>query len=119
MSGAEIAEESDARLDSLNNEIRTTKDNTHKKELIELRNRLQHHSSETFANIVYASQQQEKVFCDIKHLIDNYRILAETNKLDPQDVYFVTINCCEGRTNNKKPYFVKPQDLLNFNIDSA
>jgi hypothetical protein len=32
MTSAEIAEESDARIDSLNNEILITKDNTHKKE---------------------------------------------------------------------------------------
>lgn len=92
MSGAEIAEESDARLDSLNNEIRITKDNTHKQKLINLRNRLHHHSSETFANIVYASQQQEIKYVEIKHLIDNYKLLAESKKLNPDDVYFVTIN---------------------------
>ena len=118
MSGAEIAEESDARLDSLNNEIRTTKDNTHKKELIELRNRLQHHPSETFANIVYASQQQEVKYAEIKHLIDNYKVLAKSKKLNPDDVYFVTINCCEGHI-NKKPYFVAPKDLANFNVKTA
>ena len=118
MSGAEIAEESDARLDSLNDEIRTTKDNTHKKELIELRNRLQHHSSETFANIVYASQQQEVKYAEIKHLIDNYKLLAESKKLNPDDVYFVTINCCKGRI-DKTPYFVAPKDLTNFNVKTA
>lgn len=96
MTGAKIAEESDARLDSLNNEICITKDNTHKQKLINLRKRLQHHSSETFANIVYASQQQEIKYVEIKHLIDNYKLLAESKKLNPDDVYFVTINCCEG-----------------------
>ncbi len=118
MSGAEIAEESDARLDSLNNEIRITKDNTHKQKLINLRNRLQHHSSETFANIIYASQQQEIKYVEIKHLIDNYKLLAESKKLNPDDVYFITINCCEGHI-NKKPYFVAPKDLANFNVKTS
>ena len=118
MTGAKIAEESDARLDSLNNEICITKDNTHKQKLINLRKRLQHHSSETFANIVYASQQQEVKYAEIKHLIDNYKVLAKSKKLNPDDVYFVTINCCEGHI-NKKPYFVAPKDLASFNVKTA
>lgn len=118
MSGTEIAEESDARLDSLNNEISIPKDNTHKQKLINLRNRLQHHSSETFANIVYASQQQEVKYVEIKHLIDNYKLLAKSKKLNPDDVYFVTINCFEGHI-NKKPYFVAPKDLASFNVKTA
>ena len=120
MTAKKIAEERDARIATIENELLCKHLSAeHRRELAKLKRVLNDRTSKSFANIVYASQQQEKVFCDIKYLIDNYRILAETNKLDPQDVYFVTINCCEGRSNNKKPYFAKPKDLLNFNIDSA
>ena len=55
------------------------------------------------------------LMCDVKKYSDIFR---EIKKLNPDDVYFVTINCCEGHI-NKKPYFVAPKDLASFNVKTA
>ena len=119
MTAKKIAEEQDVRITTIENELRCKHISAeHRCELAKLKRVLNDRTSKSFANIVYASQQQEVKYVEIKHLIDNYKVLAESKKLNPDDVYFVTINCCEGRI-NKKPYFVAPKDLANFNVRTA
>ena len=93
MTAKKIAEEQDARITTIENELGCKHISAeHRCELAKLKRVLNDRTSKSFANIVYASQQQEVKYVEIKHLIDNYKVLAESKKLNPDDVYFVTIN---------------------------
>ena len=99
MTAKKIAEEQDARITTIENELLCKHLSAeHRRELAKLKRVLNDRTSKSFANIVYASQQQEKVFCDIKYLIDNYRIyygncysLRKLNFYKPKEknIYFL------------------------------
>ena len=86
-------------------------------EITELKCKLKNRTSETLANIYYASELQKEHSDNIKVVLKKY--LAETKNLDPNNVFMVTLNYCEGRGKNKKPHFIKPEQLTNFNVKKA
>ncbi len=88
-------------------------------EITELKCKLKNRTSETLANIYYASELQKEHSDNIKAVLTKYRIIAETKNLDPNNVFMVTLNYCEGRGKNKKPHFIKPEQLTNFNVKKA
>lgn len=114
-----INEEFQHRIDSLEKGLTINALRPFYEEITELKRKLKNRTSETLANVYYASELQKEHSGNIKAVLTKYRIIAETKNLDSNNVFMVTLNYCEGRGKNKKPHFIKPEQLTNFNVKKA
>ena len=112
---AAIEKEAQHRIDSLTHGLKIKKLSLYHKKLAMLKNKLNYSKSESLANIYYTSTLQKELSETIKTVLSQYETIAQTNK----NIFLVTLNYCEGRGKNKIPCFIKPEQLINFNVKKA
>ncbi len=110
-----IEKEAQHRVDSLTNGLALPELNSLHKELIQIKNKILNNHNASLANINYTSVLQKEISDKIKNVLSQYKHIAKADK----NIFMVTLNYCEGRGKNKTPYFIKPKELISFNVKKA
>ena len=110
-----VIEEAQHRIESLTKGLTKPELKSFKKDLMQLKNKLCSKNKDSLADIYYTSKLQEEISGNVQNVLSNYKNITQTDK----NIFFVTLNYCEGRGQNKLPYFIKPRELTSFNLKKA
>ncbi len=115
INNSNLDKEAQHRIDSLKKGLAKQELRSFHKRLIQLKSKLCNNHNDSLANIYYISTLQKEISDNIKTVLSQYKSIAQTDK----NIFMVTLNYCEGRGKNKIPYFIKPEELINFNVKKA
>lgn len=109
MTANEIIKEHRHRVETLEAERKICGISSYRQRLEDLLDKLRNNKPlKTFADIRYAALEQELIYDNIMH-----KVTAVQNYYPDNDVFFVTVNCCDGRT-HKVPQMITPDEILNY-----
>ena len=110
MTANEIIKEHRHRVETLEAERKICVNFSYHQRLGNLLDKLKSYKPQkTFADIRYAASEQELIYDKIMHTI-----IAAQSFYPDNDILFVTVNCCDGRT-HKVPQMIMPDEILKYN----